>query len=122
MQTDIDTPIDYYLKARDSFHISRPYGIRIDYARKEYVLFNRQMNLLGRKSPGTIESLPMQQFSEVEDIPINGANRIRSGNTLDIFFYTDQTDPFIQTAPNLEYLRLYNQYIYPLSLVLNRSL
>lgn len=122
MQTDTGTPINYYMKARDSFHISRPYGIRIDYARKEYVLFNRKMNILGKKSAGTIDSLPMQQFSEVEDIPINGANIIRNGNILDIFFYTDKTDPFIQTTPNMEYMRLYNKYIYPLSLILNRSL
>lgn len=122
MQTDIRTPINYYMKARDSFHINRPYGIRIDYARKEYVLFNRKMNILGKKSGGTIDSLPMQQFSEVEDIPINGTNIIRNGNILDIFFYTDKTDPFIQTTPNMEYMRLYNKYIYPLSLILNRSL
>lgn len=118
----MDTPIEYYLKARDSFHINRPYGIRIDYALKEYVFFNRKMNILGNGSPGTIESLPMQYFSEVEDIPVNGANKIRSGIILDIYFYTDQTDPFIQTKPNLEYMRVYNQYMYPLSLLLNRSL
>lgn len=118
----MDTSIEYYLKAKQSFHINRPYGIRIDYALKKFVLFNRKMNTLGEKSPGTIESLSLEYFSEVEDIPTNGANTIRNGNILDIFFYTDYTDPFIQTAPNLEYMKIYNQYIYPLSLLLNRSL
>lgn len=122
MKTDLNTPIEYYLKARDSFHISRPYGIRINYERIEYVFFNRRMNILGKESPATIDSLPMQHYSGVVDIPINGVKIIKNGNILDIFFYTDQTDPFIQMIPNLEHMRLYNQYIYPLSLIFNRTL
>lgn len=118
----MDISIEYYMKARDSFHIDRPYGIRIDYALKQFVLFNRRMNTLGKDSPEAIESLPLEYFSDVEVIPTNGANKIKNGNILDIFFYTDNTDPFIQTKPNLEYMRIYNQYIYPLSLLLNRHL
>lgn len=118
----MDTPIDCYLKARESFHINRPYGIRIDYAQKKFVLFNRKMNILGERSLGTIESLPLEHFVEVEIIPTNGINKVKNGDILDIFFYTEQTDPFIQTTPNLEYMRLYNQYIYPLSLLFDRCL
>lgn len=118
----MDTPIECYIKAGESFHANRPYGIRIDYSRKKFVLFNRNLNILGEKSPGTIEALPLEHFNDVEDIPTEGINKIQNGNILDIFFYTDQTDPFIQTLPNLENMRLYNQYIYPLSLLLNRSL
>lgn len=118
----MNTSIEYYLKARDSFHINRPYGIRIDYALKKFVLFNREMNTLGKRSPQAIESLPLEYFSDVEAIPTKGANKIKNGNILDIFFYTDHTDPFIQTTPNLEYMRIYNRYIYPLSLILNRRL
>lgn len=117
----MNTPIECYAKANKSFHISRPYGIRIDYSRNKFTLFNRKMNILGKEQPGAIETLPMEHF-DVEDIPTNGVNKIRHGNTLDVFFYTDQTDPFIENTPNLEYMRLYNQYIYPLSLILNRSL
>lgn len=114
--------LECYVKAKESFYTNRPYGIRIDYARKRFVLFNRNMNILGKKTPGTIEALPLEHFSDVEDIPTNGINIIKNENTLDVFFYTDQTDPFTHTAPNLEYLRQYNRYIYPLSLLLNRSL
>ena len=117
---NIDTPIEYYLKAKESFHINRPYGIRIDYTLKKFGLFNREMNMLGKETPETLESLPLEYFSDVEDIPTHGANKIKNGDILDIFFYTDNTDPFIQTKPNLEYMRIYNQYIYPLSLLLNR--
>lgn len=119
---NMDTSIEYYLKARESFHINRPYGIRVDYALKKYVLFNRVMNTLGEESSGAIESLPLEDFSDVEDIPTNGANKIENGSILDIFFYTDKTDPFSQAKPNLEYMKVYNKYIYPLSLLLNRHL
>lgn len=118
----MDTPIECYLKARENFHINRPYGIRIDYIRKKFVLFNREMNILGEKMPGAIESLPLEHFNEVEIIPTKGINKTKNGDILDIFFYTDQTDPFIHTTPNLEYMRLYNQYIYPLSLLFDRYL
>lgn len=118
----MDTPIECYLKARKSFHINRPYGLRIDYARKKFALFNREMNILGKETPGTIEALPLEHFNDVEDIPTNGINKIRNGNILDVYFYTEQTDPYTLTAPNLEYLRLYNQYMYPLSLLLGRAL
>lgn len=118
----MDTSIEYYLKARESFHINRPYGIRIDYALKKFVLFNRVMNTLGEEYSEAIEALPLEDFSDVEDIPTNGAKKIKNGNILDIFFYTDNTDPFAQTKPNLEYMRVYNKYIYPLSLLFNRRL
>lgn len=118
----MDTPIECCLKARESFHINRPYGIRIDYAKKRFVLFNREMNILGEKRPGTIESLPLEHFNEVGIIPTGGINKIENGDILDIFFYTDQTDPFMHTTPNWEYMRLYNQYIYPLSLLFDRCL
>ncbi|WP_250323860.1 hypothetical protein [Bacteroides xylanisolvens] len=37
----------YAQKAVESFYLDRPYGIRIDYSRKGFVLFNRKLNLLG---------------------------------------------------------------------------
>ena len=118
----MNIPVECYLKAKENFHINRPYGIRIDYARQKFVLFNRKMNILGAKEPEILESLPLEHFSDVEDIPTNGVNKVSNGNVLDIFYYTDQTDPFLQMTPNLEYIKLYNQYIYPLSLLFNRSL
>lgn len=36
----------YAQKAVESFYLDRPYGIRIDYSRKGFVLFNRKLNLL----------------------------------------------------------------------------
>lgn len=122
VQVNMDTPIECYLKAKENFHTSRPYGIRIDYSRKRFILFNRQMNILGEGTPGKIELLSLEYFDNVEDIPTEGVYKISNGNILDIFFYTDQTDPFTQTPPNLEYMKMYNQYMYPLSLLLNRSL
>ena len=80
------------------------------------------MNILGEGTPGKIELLSLEYFDNVEDIPTEGAYKISNGNILDIFFYTDQTDPFTQTTPNLEYMKMHNQYMYPLSLLLNRSL
>lgn len=118
----MDTPIECYLKAKENFHTSRPYGMRIDYSRKRFILFNRQMNILGEGTPGKIESLPLEYFEYVEDIPTEGVNKISNGNILDIYFYTDHTDPFTQIPPNFEYMKMYNQHIYPLSLLFNRSL
>lgn len=118
----MDTHIECYAKAKKSFHTNRPYGIRIDYDQNKFTLFNRKMNILGKEQPGTIEALPMEHFNDVEDIPTDGVKQIRHGNTLNVFFYTDQTDPFIENIPNMEHMRRYNQFIYPLSLLLNRSL
>jgi len=40
-----------------------PYGIRIDYSRKGFVLFNRKLNLLGMDKWNSIEELPLEEYS-----------------------------------------------------------
>lgn len=38
---------DYIKKAADAFLVERPYGMRVDYSKQGYVLFNRNLNVLG---------------------------------------------------------------------------
>lgn len=40
---------DLQEKAKVGFYCNRPYGIRIDYAQKGFVLFNRYANTLGNR-------------------------------------------------------------------------
>ena len=40
---------DYIKKAADAFLVERPYGMRVDYRKGGYVLFNRNLNVLGNK-------------------------------------------------------------------------
>lgn len=40
---------DLQEKAKVVFYCNQPYGIRIDYAQKEFVLFNRYANTLGNR-------------------------------------------------------------------------
>ena len=64
-------------KAATAFLVGRPYGMRVDFKRKGYVLFNRRMNILGNEKPGEVDSLPLEGF-EVERIPLNG-ERVERG-------------------------------------------
>ena len=59
----------YIKKAADAFLVERPYGMRVDYRKKGYVLFNRSLNLLGKVEPACLEELPLERF-EVEEIPL----------------------------------------------------
>ena len=38
---------NYIKKAADAFLVERPYGMRVDYRKKGFVLFNRNLNVLG---------------------------------------------------------------------------
>lgn len=60
---------NYIKKAADAFLVKRPYGMRVDYRKKGYVLFNRNLNVLGNVERGSLEELPLEQFA-VEDIPL----------------------------------------------------
>ena len=86
---------DYIKKAADAFLVERPYGMRVDYSKRGYVLFNRNLNVLG-----------------------NGEH---AGFT-DVFFYSDCTNPYAGYVLDLRKLKAYNQFIYPLAMVLNRKL
>ncbi|MDR3794505.1 hypothetical protein [Phocaeicola sp.] len=112
---------NYIAKAADAFLTGRPYGIRLDFKRKGFVIFNHHMNLLGNGVPSNIDSLPLELFA-IEDIPQEGVRIERNGDITDIYFYTDTSNPYADSHIDLEKLKAYNKYIYPLALVLNRPL
>ena len=105
---------NYQEKARENFYRNRPYGIHIDYARKGFVLFNHYTNSLGKQETGSIEGLPLEKFEDVDAIPLNGKT--------DIYFYTDDSNPYKNKKLDMDALKQYNRFIYPLSLFLNRIL
>ena len=123
--SEIETGIimeNYQEKARENFYRNRPYGIHIDYARKGFVLFNHYTNSLGKQETGSIEGLPLEKFEDVDAIPLNG-KIIKNGNqTTDIYFYTDDSNPYRNMKLNMDALKQYNRFIYPLSLFLDRIL
>ena len=41
---------NYIKKAADAFLVERPYGMRVDYRKKGFVLFNRNLNVLGNNT------------------------------------------------------------------------
>ena len=88
---------NYQEKARENFYRNRPYGIHI-------------------------EGLPLEKFEDVDAIPLNG-KIIKNGNqTTDIYFYTDDSNPYKNMKLDMYALKQYNRYIYPLSVFLNRTL
>ena len=88
----------YAQKAVESFYLDRPYGIRIDYSRKGFVLFNRKLNLLGMDKWNSIEELPLEEYDNPEEIPVEGVDIQRYSSKVDIFFYTDKSS-FDQGVP-----------------------
>ena len=90
--------------------------MRVDFRRKGYVLFNRRMNVLGNEMQGDIGTLPLERF-EVEEIPLSGELVERHGDFTDVFFYSDRTNPYAGDVPDFGKLKVYNRYMYPLSVV-----
>lgn len=109
------------VKAADAFLTERPYGIRLDFRRKGFVLFNHNMNRLGNAVPSRVDMLPLENF-DLEDIPQSGERIVRNGDIMDIFFYGETSNPYSGSKVDLEKLKTYNKYIYPLALILNRNL
>ena len=62
---------DYIKKAADAFLVERPYGMRVDYSKRGYVLFNRNLNVLGNGEHARLEELPLEDF-DVDEIPLEG--------------------------------------------------
>lgn len=112
---------NYIIKAADAFLTSRPYGIRLDFKRKGFVIFNHHMNLLGNATPCNVDLLPLE-ICALEDIPQTGERIIKKGDIMDIFFYDETSNPYTGYGVDLEKLKTYNKYIYPLALALNRTL
>ncbi len=48
---------NYVKKAADAFLVERPYGMRVDYRKKGFVLFNRNLNVLGNAEQTRLEEL-----------------------------------------------------------------
>ena len=46
-------------------------GMRVDYRKKGFVLFNRNLNVLGNVEHARLEELPLERFN-VEEIPLEG--------------------------------------------------
>ena len=112
---------DCIKKAADAFLVERPYGLRVDYNKKGYVLFNRNLNMLGNVEQTRLEELPLEPF-DVEDIPLEGEIVEEHTGFTDVFFYTDLTNPYAGYVLDLKKLKIYNQYMYQLAMALNRKL
>lgn len=112
----------YRQKAIESFYLDRPYGIRIDFSKKGYVLFNRKLNLLGIDRWNSIEELPLEKSDSLEEIPLEGVVIRKDERKVDVFFYTDKSNPYQNGTLNMDCLKQYNKYIYPLSILLGRTL
>lgn len=113
---------DLQEKAKVGFYCNRPYGIRIDYAQKGFVLFNRYANALGNIETGSIEKLPLESFEDVNEIPLDGILVQNGNHTTDVYFYSEESNPYRNAILDLEALKQYNRFIYPLSILLNRTL
>ena len=112
---------NYIKKAADAFLVERPYGMRVDYRKKGFVLFNRNLNVLGNAEQTRLEELPLERFN-VEEIPLEGEVVEEHSGFTDVFFYTDLTNPYAGYVLNLQKLKAYNRLMFPLAMALNREL
>lgn len=78
--------VDYRLKAKQYFFTNRPYGIRIDIRKPGYVLFNKNLNVLGNAQPSQLEHLPIELFESIDDIPMEGEVIEKKDGIIDIYF------------------------------------
>ena len=102
---------NYIKKAADAFLVERPYGMRVDYRKKGFVLFNRNLNVLGNA-----------EQTRLEEIPLEGEVVEEHSGFTDVFFYTDLTNPYAGYVLNLQKLKAYNRLMFPLAMALNREL
>ena len=75
--------------------------MRVDYRKKGFVLFNRNLNVLGNAEHARLEELPLERFN-VEEIPLDGEIVEEHAGFTDVFFYTDLTSPYAGYALNLQ--------------------
>lgn len=95
--------------------------MRVDYSKQGYVLFNRNLNVLGNGEHARLEELPLEEF-DVDEIPLEGEIIKEHAGFTDVFFYSDCTNPYAGYVLDLKKLKVYNQFIYPLAMVLSRKL
>ena len=58
----------------------------------------------------------------MDEIPLEGEIIKEHAGVTDVFFYSDCTNPYAGYVLDLRKLKAYNQFIYPLAMVLNRKL
>ena len=80
---------------------------RQDYRKKGFVLFNRNLNVLGNVEHARLEELPLERFN-VEEIPLECEIVEEHAGFTDVFFYTDLTNPYAGYVLNLQKLKAYN--------------
>ena len=85
------------------------------------MLFNRNLNVLGNGEYARLEELPLEEF-DVDEIPLEGEIIKEHAGFTDVFFYSDCTNPYAGYVLDLKKLKAYNQFIYPLAMILNRKL
>ena len=90
--------------------------MRVDYSKRGYVLFNRNLNVLGNGEHARLEDF------DVDEIPLEGEIIKEHAGFIDVFFYSDCTNPYAGYVLDLRKLKAYNQFIYPLAMILNRKL
>lgn len=109
--------------ANQDFRINRPYGIRLNLKKKTIILFNRELNMLGETGTGDLDTLPVETYEHIEDIPHSLARRIsQNGDRIDLYFYDDTTCPFSENSINVKLLLAYNKKMVTLSGLLDRKL
>ena len=69
--------------------------------KKGFVLFNRNLNVLGNAEQTRLEELPLERFN-VEEIPLEGEVVEEHAGFTDVFFYTDLTNPYAGYVLNLQ--------------------
>ena len=79
------------------------------------------LNVLGNGEHARLEELPLEEF-DVDEIPLEGEIIKEHAGFTDVFFYSDCTNPYAGYVLDLRKLKAYNQFIYPLAMVLNRKL
>ena len=112
---------DYIKKAADAFLVERPYGMRVDYSKRGYVLFNRNLNVLGNGEYARLEELPLAAL-DVAEIPLEGALITDHPGFTDAFSYPACTTPSAAPVPAPTPLTASSQFIYPFATILNRKL
>ena len=80
---------DYIKKAADAFLVERPYGMRVDYSKRGYVLFNRNLNVLGNGEHARLEELPLERVLMWTRFPWKGEIIKEHAGFTDVFFYSD---------------------------------
>ena len=82
---------------------------------------SRNRNGWGKGEKARLEELPLEEF-DVDEIPLKGEIIKEHAGFADVFFYSDCTNPYAGYVLDLKKLKAYNQFIYPLAMILNRKL